>query len=65
ALEAYAQACRRGDPGANACGRGGRLAERLGAPLRAAALYRRSRWPPIRQRAAVLSGRIADPDGSP
>ncbi|MEO1368196.1 MAG: hypothetical protein AAFX50_13565, partial [Acidobacteriota bacterium] len=48
ALGAYARACVEGDPGANACLRGGRLAESLGAPIRARALFRRSRYAPVR-----------------
>ncbi|MEM1177570.1 MAG: O-antigen ligase family protein [Acidobacteriota bacterium] len=57
ALGAYARGCVAGDPGANACLRGGRIAERLGADIRARALYRRSRYAPVRA--------LADRDPAP
>ncbi len=50
ALDAYERACRLGDPGANACWRGGHLAERLGQNPRAARLFSRSRLPQARKR---------------
>ncbi|MEM9595872.1 MAG: O-antigen ligase family protein [Acidobacteriota bacterium] len=59
ALGAYYEACRRGDPGANACGRGGHLAKQLGHPGWAVELYRRSRWPPIRARAEALERELS------
>lgn len=54
ALAAYGEACRRGDPGANACIRAGIVAERLGDVEAAIRWYRRSRWGPSRERAAAL-----------
>ncbi len=54
ALDAYEEACRRGDPGANACWRGGRTAEALGEPRTAIRLYGRSRWLVARQRGEEL-----------
>lgn len=54
ALEAYGEACRRGDPGANACVRAGAAAERLGDVEAAIRWYRASRWGPSRDRADEL-----------
>ncbi|MEM9557640.1 MAG: O-antigen ligase family protein [Acidobacteriota bacterium] len=51
ALDAYAVSCQNGDPGANACLRGGRLAATLGFDAWARELHRASRWPPVRERA--------------
>lgn len=55
ALEAYGEACRRGDPGANACVRAGRTAERLGDVDAAIRWYRASRWGPSRARGDELA----------
>ena len=55
ALEAYERACGLGDPGANACWRGGHLASRLGQNRRAVQLFRRSRLPQAREQAYALT----------
>lgn len=56
AVEAYDLACRHGDPGANACWAGGRLAEQIGLGTETAlAFYGRSRLPEARRRAAELA----------
>lgn len=57
ALEAYREACRRGDPGANACWRGGRLAEELGDLGTALEFYDRSHWIVARRRGEDLRER--------
>lgn len=54
AFEAYGEACRHGDPGANACVRAGETALLLGDRAAAIAWLRRSRWPPARVRADAL-----------
>ncbi|MCG8462088.1 MAG: O-antigen ligase family protein [Holophagales bacterium] len=62
---AFARACENGDPGANACGAAGRLAEQAGRDRHAIALYRKSRWPPFRARADTLGGQPTDPGKVP
>jgi hypothetical protein len=63
ALVAYDESCRRGDPGANACWRGGQTAEALGERETAIRFYEQSRWSVARRRgeelAAVARGRCA------
>lgn len=60
ALEAFEQACLHGDPGANACWRGGHLAQQLGQTRRAVDLYGRSRLPQARALAYALTTRGSD-----
>lgn len=60
ALAAYGQACRRGDPGANACVRAGATAERLGDVAAALDWYRASRWEVARARADELERRLGE-----
>jgi tetratricopeptide (TPR) repeat protein len=58
ALAAYGEACRRGDPSANACVRAGATAERLGDVAAALDWYRASRWEAARARADALERRL-------
>ncbi len=54
ALDAFARACRHGDPGANACRAAGQTAERLGDHDAAIGYYRQSRLRSARARADEL-----------
>ena len=54
AEEAYHQACRHGDPGANGCLRAGGLAEQRGDLLQAIDYYRLSNWSGARDKADAL-----------
>jgi hypothetical protein len=59
ALEAYLQACRNGDPGANGCYRAGLLAEARGDMPAAIGFYRLSKWEGALARADELEGQLA------
>ncbi|WP_374686266.1 O-antigen ligase family protein [Promineifilum sp.] len=59
ALEAFLQACRHGDPGANGCLGAGQLAEARGDPSAAIGYYRLSNWPGALDRADALERQLA------
>jgi tetratricopeptide (TPR) repeat protein len=58
ALEAYLQACRNGDPGANGCLRAGSLAEGDGDFSAAIEYYRLSKWSGALDRADELERQL-------
>ena len=58
AEEAYLQACRHGDPGANGCLGAGWLAEQRGDLLRAIEIYRLSNWEGARREADALEQQL-------
>ena len=59
ALDAFSHACDNGDPGAGGCSMGGLIAEKLGRPEEALALYRKSNWPTALERARELEKEMA------
>ncbi len=61
AEEAYLQACRHGDPGANGCLRAGTLAEARGDTATAIEYYRLSNWEGAQEKAAALERLLPAP----
>jgi len=61
AEEAYLQACRHGDPGANGCLRAGTLAQARGDTAAAIEYYRLSNWDGAQEKAAELERLLPTP----